>query len=76
MPWVCLDFIIRYSPFSMRQAGLLAEAVERLRARGGLDTASPQLRQLLGLGLKTGAENIYARQSSVRATVEGHGRGA
>lgn len=29
-------FIIRYSPFTMRQAGLLTQAIERLRARGGL----------------------------------------
>ena len=53
-------FIIRYSPFTMRQAGALTEAVERLKARGGLDGASPELRQLLGVDPISGGENIYA----------------
>jgi hypothetical protein len=51
-------FIIRFSPFTMRQAGKLTEAVARLEERGGLESASPQLRQLLGLGPPMG-ENIY-----------------
>ena len=53
-------FIIRYSPFTMRQAGALTEAIERLKARGGLDGASPELRQLLGVEPISGGENIYA----------------
>ena len=42
-------FIIRFSPHTMRQAGLLTQAIERLRARGGLDDATPLLRSLLGV---------------------------
>ena len=42
-------FIIRYSPFTMRQAGLLTQPIGRLQARGGLDDATPMLRSLLGV---------------------------
>lgn len=55
------SIIIRYSPFSFRQAGPFATAVARLDQRGGLDTASPVLHQLLGLRLmeEAGGSNIY-----------------
>ena len=52
-------FIIRFSPFSMRQAGALTAAIRRLRASGRLDQASPNLLQLLGLQPIAGGENIY-----------------
>ena len=52
-------FIIRFSPFSMRQAGALTSAIGRLRASGHLDQVSPELLQLLGLQPIAGGENVY-----------------
>jgi|EP01046_Picozoa_sp_COSAG06_P044561 hypothetical protein len=40
--------------------GKLTEAVKRLQARGGLEGASAELRQLLGVDPISGGENIYS----------------
>jgi hypothetical protein len=50
--------IIRYSPYSLKSG--LAQLGYELQAAGALRGRSPMLRQLLGLGLASGAPDVYA----------------
>ena len=50
--------IVRYSPYNLK--GGMASLGHELEERGTLEGRSAMLRQLLGMGLASGAEDVFA----------------